>query len=549
MATPQDPSPPSEDTVTEKRNDASVSPPQTSVNGAGPPHVEPGAQAHDLTPTSSTEVDKDITQNPSITVSTFVSPDERDSTRHAEKDRDKSSLAATSTTQPNTTPTGSSTTTSSNTSRRFSRKPKAAKPPASTGTVPDKSPPVRAPSKEVNKSKVGSQRSPKKASFISKLVRKLVPCVAPNDRAHAIDIDISDATRPTAQGSSTSKPADPPVPSEKQRSEGESQEKEREKVAPPPISIPKDSSPATDEDVEVIIPPTPTKVLLPISETEGVTSGAVQPPGSTGSDIFSPQPIPHSDISLTSPAPGQPRVGDTSHSTTTESDGSFTDEEGHGEGEEPEPEEGEPMEEDDEDALIMNGGAGIPIGPDGTPRPLLPPIAPQHAGRKCLVLDLDETLVHSSFKSIQHADYVVPVEIEYHWHNVYVIKRPGVDNFLKKMGEIYEVVVFTASLSKYADPVLDKLDIHHVVSHRLFRESCYNHKGNYVKDLSQLGRPIADTIILDNSPASYIFHPNNAVPVSSWFNDPHDTELTDLCPFLADLGEVKDVRGVLDGGL
>ena len=93
----------------------------------------------------------------------------------------------------------------------------------------------------------------------------------------------------------------------------------------------------------------------------------------------------------------------------------------------------------------------------------------------------------------------MPVEIEYHWHNVYVIKRPGVDNFLKKMGEIYEVVVFTASLSKvcfnvtiilvsmpdwrcqYADPVLDKLDIHRVVSHRLFRESCYNHRGNYVK--------------------------------------------------------------------
>ncbi len=69
------------------------------------------------------------------------------------------------------------------------------------------------------------------------------------------------------------------------------------------------------------------------------------------------------------------------------------------------------------------------------------------------------------------------------------------------------------------------------------------------QDLSQLGRPIEDTIIIDNSPASYIFHPNNAVPVSSWFNDPHDTELTDLCPFLADLAQVDDVRGVLDGGL
>lgn len=104
-------------------------------------------------------------------------------------------------------------------------------------------------------------------------------------------------------------------------------------------------------------------------------------------------------------------------------------------------------------------------------------------------------------QQIQAADYIVPVEIENQVHNVFVIKRPGVDEFLRRMGEIYEVVVFTASLSKvslnvpaacdvahacfcpeqYADPVLDQLDIHQVVRHRLFRESCYNHKGNYVK--------------------------------------------------------------------
>ncbi|KAF9918838.1 hypothetical protein BX616_005216, partial [Lobosporangium transversale] len=112
---------------------------------------------------------------------------------------------------------------------------------------------------------------------------------------------------------------------------------------------------------------------------------------------------------------------------------------------------------------------------------LLGPIAPEHTGRKCLVLDLDETLVHSSFKLIPQADYVVPVEIDNQSHNVYVIKRPGVDTFLQKMGELYEVVIFTASLSKYADPVLDMLDVHRVIKHRLFRESCFNHKGNYVK--------------------------------------------------------------------
>lgn len=91
--------------------------------------------------------------------------------------------------------------------------------------------------------------------------------------------------------------------------------------------------------------------------------------------------------------------------------------------------------------------------------------------------------------------------------------------------------------------------MHGVVKHRLFRESCFNHKGNYVKDLAMLGRPLESIIIIDNSPASYIFHPSNAVPISSWFNDPHDTELTDLSPFLEDLSKVDDVRAVLEIGL
>ena len=139
---------------------------------------------------------------------------------------------------------------------------------------------------------------------------------------------------------------------------------------------------------------------------------------------------------------------------------------------------------------------------------------------------------------------------------------------MKRVGELYEVVVFTASVSKvcscvlatkltsltrcqYGDPVLDQLDTHHVVHHRLFRESCYNHQGNYVKDLSQVGRDLQKTIIIDNSPTSYIFHPQHAVPISSWFSDAHDNELLDLIPVLEDLAEsnVNDVSLVLDVAL
>jgi hypothetical protein len=46
------------------------------------------------------------------------------------------------------------------------------------------------------------------------------------------------------------------------------------------------------------------------------------------------------------------------------------------------------------------------------------------------------------------------VEIEGQYHNVYVIKRPGVDQFMKRVGELYEVVVFTASVSKVSPVAL-----------------------------------------------------------------------------------------------
>jgi hypothetical protein len=200
---------------------------------------------------------------------------------------------------------------------------------------------------------------------------------------------------------------------------------------------------------------------------------------------------------------------------------------------------------------------------------LLPPLDRSMDGRRCLVLDLDETLVHSSFQVLQSfgdvlhregaggagvvcvgeiclekvwntcrisiffflrclpqpvpsADFVVPIEIEGNVHNVYVQKRPHVDTFLKHVGERFEVVLFTASLSKvvclpcwfllpvpfgevfsfafffpptltitphhslpslfqYADPVVDLLDTHRVFRHRLFREHCVFFNGIYVK--------------------------------------------------------------------
>ncbi|XP_037596750.1 carboxy-terminal domain RNA polymerase II polypeptide A small phosphatase 1 isoform X4 [Cebus imitator] len=186
---------------------------------------------------------------------------------------------------------------------------------------------------------------------------------------------------------------------------------------------------------------------------------------------------------------------------------------------------------DDGEALPAHSGSPLLVEENGaipkTPvQYLLPEAKAQDSDKICVVIDLDETLVHSSFK-------------------VYVLKRPHVDEFLQRMGELFECVLFTASLAKYADPVADLLDKWGAFRARLFRESCVFHRGNYVKDLSRLGRDLRRVLILDNSPASYVFHPDNAVPVASWFDNMSDTELHDLLPFFEQLSRVDDVYSVL----
>lgn len=60
-----------------------------------------------------------------------------------------------------------------------------------------------------------------------------------------------------------------------------------------------------------------------------------------------------------------------------------------------------------------------------------------------------------------------------------------------------------------------------------------------------MGRDLTKMIILDNSPASYIFHPDNAVPCTSWFDDMQDTELIELIPHFERLATVDNIYSIL----
>ena len=164
---------------------------------------------------------------------------------------------------------------------------------------------------------------------------------------------------------------------------------------------------------------------------------------------------------------------------------------------------------------------------------LLPPQDKKYKGKRTLVLDLDETLVHAKFTETvkKTPDHFFKINFNNADLPVSLYIRPGAQDFIKEMSKHYELVIFTASRPVYANKVIDIIDPDNLVAHRLFRESCVEHhivegSGNknsfWVKDLSRLSRYIDDILIIDNSRSAYIYHKENGMPILSWTGDDSD---------------------------
>lgn len=168
----------------------------------------------------------------------------------------------------------------------------------------------------------GPSRS--RPSFLSRVVTKVVPCVGTTpDTLPRSDSPDTNPSFPLKNLSVSTPDANP--------------QNGHDLDISPPITagftiLPSSSNPPSPTDSDIVVLPPVSATLLPEDETDGMTSGAVQPPGSHGTEIS------HTH----------------SHDSSEDSDHtSFTDDEN----------EYQKHEEDEEKRLMKSGGSGIPIGP------------------------------------------------------------------------------------------------------------------------------------------------------------------------------------------
>ena len=179
--------------------------------------------------------------------------------------------------------------------------------------------------------------------------------------------------------------------------------------------------------------------------------------------------------------------------------------------------------------------------------------------KKLLLIDLDETLIHSEFRNKENykeLDTFVKASkcnvktFSFSDENcVYfmdVFFRPHLKSFLQEISKYFDLAIFTAAMKNYADTIIDFIDPRNeFFQFRLYRDACIPIQNRlYIKDLRIIkDYDPSNVILMDNSLYSFMNQPSNGMLVNSFYTNHNDNQLVNAKSFLIEhIYPCDDVR-------
>ena len=168
--------------------------------------------------------------------------------------------------------------------------------------------------------------------------------------------------------------------------------------------------------------------------------------------------------------------------------------------------------------------------------------------KKLLILDLDETLIHSEFrnkdnykdldqlrKNSKCLSKIFSYSDDNYDYYIDVFFRPYLKEFLNEVSKYFDLAIFTAAMKGYADTIIDYIDPkNQYFQFRLYRNACIPIQQRlYIKDLRIIKNydPM-NVILMDNSLYSFMNQPSNGMLVNSFYYNHKDTQLISAKNFL-----------------
>ena len=176
------------------------------------------------------------------------------------------------------------------------------------------------------------------------------------------------------------------------------------------------------------------------------------------------------------------------------------------------------------------------------------------SGKKVVLLDLDETLIHGDFQEeclndIDHPyDKIIKFTSldEQEEVSVGIFIRNGVQKFLEEISKIFDIGIFTASSKDYADAVINYLDPNNeFIKFRLYRNSCIRVNNISIKDLRIIGVDLKNIVLIDNNMYSFANQLGNGILINSFYYDKNDYDLFSVMSYLLTyIAPSDDVRKI-----